>query len=172
MALAKKQSSFDHPTNTIDDIVLPDLAHDLERAAVVVEMASEEDLKKQQLASLAFAEEPIRVVVHNAMPDPTGLHIADLVSVQGKRIEEFVDGRWVEIGRPPFDRPFITRRKYVETMLRAKSYQVMTVIEGRTEQYPINKVRQTVTPRYHITVLEDRNPAGGEWLRTMTYATV
>ena len=63
-----------------------------------------------------------------------------------------------------------TKRKYVEVLCRAKIDTINTMVEDATVENPANHISRATSSRASFSVLEDRNPKGAEWLRSVMAA--
>ena len=119
--------------------------------------------KDSYLAALAFMEEPVTIrVEENSRSDFPETHVP--VSVNGRGAEVFMNGQWVAMTWIPIGQPLVTKRKYVELLARAKSDNVRTKHEDANVEKPQNRVERRSSSNYPLSVLEDRNPRGAEWL--------
>lgn len=144
-----------------DPLPMPGLGDELERAAEIV-VASEEEIKAEHAARLAFAEEPVRILVH-----PSGDKNAQIVHdawVNGKGAEVFVNGQWVEFGCIPVGIEVITKRKYVEVLARKKRTNVRTEVIKQQDSEQ-NLVHRDTIHECPFSVIEDRSPYAREWLQ-------
>jgi hypothetical protein len=124
---------------------------------------------KDQLAKLAFNEEPITIIIEeNTRSDFPETFVP--VTVQGKGAEVFENGRWMEVGWLPIGREIITRRKYVEVLIGSKSDSVKTTHDDATVERPRNTVSRRTSSNYPVTILNDANPLGREWVARIRQA--
>ena len=84
----------------------------------------------------------------------------------GRRI---INGVWVSKGWLPTEVPVVTKRKYVEVLIRAKPQSVKTfapklstddVEAGKQE----NTIKFNTTRANQISIIGDPNPAGRDWV--------
>lgn len=156
----KEVHSGDFPLGQKDDI---DLDGDLKRGESIEQVSFDVNLQKEHIAKLAFGEEPLTIIIEeNSRSDNPETHVP--VSVNGKDAEVFTNGQWVAIGWLPVNQALTTKRKYVEVLLRAKSDSIKTVHDDATVERPRNAVRRSTSSNYPVTILEDRNPLGREWV--------
>lgn len=124
------------------------------------------DAKSDYMAALAFNEEPVTILIEeNTRTDFPETHVA--VAVQGKGAEIFENGKWLEIGWLPIGREIITKRKYVEVLARSKSDSVKTVHDDATVANPRNTLQRRTSANYPLSILQDANPKGREWLTSI-----
>ncbi len=98
----------------------------------------------------AFMHEPVTIVVHES----TDENEVDLVQV------------WVN-GQPAFfqrGQPTITKRYFVERLARAKRTSYSQNIDERLGE-AMNNLKPRHALKYPFSVIEDKNPKGGAWLR-------
>lgn len=101
--------------------------------------------------ALAFMEEPVTVMVHET-GDTNETPLVD-VYVNGVA-QYFVRGE-----------PITCKRKYVEGLVRAKPTAISTDVRERNSENPQNVIHRRSALRYPFSVVEDKNPNGGAWLR-------
>lgn len=126
-------------------------------------------LDKDYQAALAFAEEPVTILLQ-----PSSEENAPMFQecwVNGRGIEFLTDdGKWrvnwpgVAPGYAPVDVAFTTKRKYVEVLCRKRQDRVKTVHEelGQVAN-PTNRVTRQTVAMAPVSLIADRNPKGGEW---------
>lgn len=117
-----------------------------------------------QIENLAFAEEPITIMIQSM--ERKKLPVAEYVPcfIQGKGAEYMYQGKMRSFGWLPTKQPVTTRRKYAEALIRSKENSVQTVHQDASVQSPINTQTLESYAPYMISVLRDDNPKGGEWL--------
>lgn len=121
------------------------------------------DFAADYLSQLAFNEEPVTIIIEeNQRSDFPETHVP--ASVRGKGAEMFTNGQWIEVGWLPIGRELITKRKYVEVLVRSKSDSIKTEHDDATVERPRNAISRRTSANYPVTVLEDRNPLGREWI--------
>ena len=121
------------------------------------------DAKSTYMANLAFNEEPMTILIEeNSRSDFPETFVP--VSVNGVGAEVFENGKWLSVGWLPIGREVTTKRKYVEVLARSKSDSVKTQHEDATIANPRNTVSRRTSANYPMSILEDRNPRGREWL--------
>ena len=148
------------------DIVGDQNAHDPE---IVQADPSVHD--KNQFDRLAFNEEPVTIRL-----EPSGAENAPdtfgFIGVNGKPAEIWINGGWIECGYLPIDSVFTTKRKYLEVILTAKIDTVRTT-EIQPEEVFIgmrpsgNRVKRTTSPAISVSIIEDKNPRGADWVREL-----
>lgn len=122
-----------------------------------------EDNGKQMLADLAFFEEPVTIrIEENSGSDFPETHVP--VQVNGKSAEVWMNGGWVAIGWLPVGVQLTTKRKYVEVLARSKSDSIRTEHEDGGVANPRNMVQRRTRSKYPLSIVEDKNPRGAEWL--------
>lgn len=101
----------------------------------------------------AFMAEKIHVIVLDSA-DPTEDDVVQ-TWVNG-RVQRFIRGvpQWV-------------KRCYVEALARSKRTTYRQVLDERMGVQAFNQMRPNHTLAYPFTVLEDRNPKGPAWLRSI-----
>ena len=162
--MAKKElHSPDIPIDSIPDIDLSALGPFARPAAPSIE-AIDKPLEMDLARNLAFAEEPITILLHPGQEEYAPMFRECWVNGEG--VEAFVNGQWVHLGSLPVGQEVITRRKYVEVYARAKLNTVKTVVI----QFPdreLNNVKITPVHSVPFSVVKDDNPRGREWLNRL-----
>lgn len=124
---------------------------------------------KKQFDELAFNEEPVTIRLEPSgqenAPDTFGF-----IGVNGKPAEIWINGGWVECGYLPIDQVITTKRKYLAVILSSKIDSVRTT-EYQPEDVFIgnrptgNKVKRKTSQSISVSIIEDRNPRGADWVR-------
>lgn len=122
-------------------------------------------LNKEYLDELKFQDEPVKIILNPTADEnaPTSYP----VWVNGKGAEVFQRDRWEEITYLPIGQPIITKRKYLEVIIRSKIDRVTTTHEDATVERPINRVRRATLAVHSFSILEDKNPKGAAWATEM-----
>jgi len=156
----KGTNSEDFPLGQKDDI---DLDGEIKHGESIEQVSFDVNRQKEYMAKLAFNEEAITIIIEeNSRSENPETHVP--VSVNGKDAEVFTNGHWVSIGWLPVNQALTTKRKYVEVLLRAKSDSIKTMHDDATIERPRNMVRRSTSSNYPVTILEDKNPLGREWV--------
>lgn len=115
------------------------------------------------MADLNFMEEPVTILINeNSGSDFPETHVP--VQVNGRGAEVWMNGGWVAIGWMPIGVEVTTKRKYVEVLARSKSDSIQTKHEDATVERPQNKVVRRPRQNYPMSIIEDNNPRGREWM--------
>lgn len=162
-AARRETATADLPTDQAPPIEMPPIDQAISALNDVVE-ASADELHKSRLEALAFAEQPICIIVHGS--NEKNAQIVHDVWVNGKGAEVFVNGKWVEFGCIPVGIEVITKRKYVEVLARKKSDSVRTEVIKHADSEQ-NLVHRETIHGCPFSVIEDRDPRGREWLATI-----
>lgn len=115
--------------------------------------------------ALAFNEEPLTIMVQ-ARQEKNPANVIDCW-VGGKGAEVFMNGKWTSMNCLPVNMPVVTKRKYVEVLLRSKVDTISTVHEDANVERPSNQLVRVTTSNCVLSIMSDKNPKGGEWLRQM-----
>lgn len=119
--------------------------------------------KQDYYDALQFMEEPLTIrIEENSRSDFPETHVS--VQVNGKEAEVFQNGQWLAIGWLPIGVPLVTKRKYVEVLARSRSDSIRTNHDDATVERPRNMVNRRSSSNYPLSIIEDRNPKGHEWL--------
>ena len=160
-----KKSEFDSRSVNIEQkppILMPGLNEPFVREPEIVS-AEGLSLNMEHLELLAFAEEPIKILIHRSQ-DGLASKTTDYIAVNGIAAEMLFKNGWVPVGYLPRGMSLITKRKYVEVIAKAKLEAIRTDVIERDNDDPQNFVQRTVTHPTAFTVLEDKNPRGADWL--------
>lgn len=135
-----------HDTSTYDgDVILTERTHN-----------------QDYLDELAFMEEPVTIRLEpSAEKNAAG---AFPLWVNGKPAEVYQNGRWDEIGYLPVGVVLVTKRKYLEVIIRAKVDTVHTQVQNMDSERPNNVVQRFTSPVHSFSIIEDRNPRGAGWV--------
>ena len=159
----KETLSADFPIDQKPSIELDDESP-IEREQTIVH-ARERALTDGTVEQMKFMEEPVEILIHPSREKNAPL-VVDMW-VNGKGAEFFTAGRWVEANCLPVNMPVITKRKYVEILAMSKMDTVTTDVGDATVERPHNRVVRQTSSTQAFSILNDRNPKGGEWLRTV-----
>ena len=105
---------------------------------------------KKTLDAVVFMEEPVKIMVHES----TDENAQPVVDVYCNGIpQRFVRGM-----------EQVVKRKFVQILINARTTTVRTRtgVEGGNV---VNQLTRHTAVRYPFSVIEDRNPRGGAWLR-------
>lgn len=114
------------------------------------------------LDELAFGEEPVTIRIEpssdrnaaGAMP----------IWVNGRGAEVFQNGRWDVITYLPVGQVLVTKRKYLEVIIRAKVDTIHTKIQEMDSERPNNVINRFTSPVHSFSIIEDKNPRGAAWV--------
>lgn len=114
----------------------------------------ERNLDSALIETEAFMAEPVTIIVADSS-DPNDADNLVQVSVNGRN-QFFVRGQAQTV-----------KRMYVERLARAKRTDYSQNLDERLGEQVFNTMRSRNSLRYPFTVLEDRNPRGGAWLKAI-----
>jgi len=126
-------------------------------------------LQKKYLQDLAFNEEPVMIRIASSNHGEKNPPKVVDCWCNGVKAEQFIDGKWVQCGWLPIDKPVITKRKYVEILLRSKRDQIETKHQGTDHENPENALVFNTHAVSLISIMQDKNPAGIDWLTQIMY---
>ena len=128
----------------------------------------ESPLSKKYLEELQFNEDPMSIVI---APSPEKFAPKYVECwVQGKGIEVLIGNRWIEFKAVPVGKVVVTKRKYVEVLIRLKRNDVTTRIVSFQDGDSENKRTEVdIAPAsvHGVTIRHDPSPKGAEWLNRM-----
>lgn len=142
------------------DILLPESG-----AIDRVDVISAEATDREQLANLAFAEEPVEIMIDP--PNEQFQPVAVDCWVNGRTPEVLVNGKWYSKPALPIGVPVTTKRKYVEVLIRARPDNVRTLHESTDVERPENRVSRTTRSSYALSILRDDSPRSAAWRQSL-----
>jgi len=143
---------------------MPPIDEAVDRESEII--LAEKPLETDEAEALAMAEEPITIIIHRSV-EKFSPGVTDYIAVNGKPAEMLFKNGWIPMGYLPRGRSIITKRKYVEVLARAKQDTVNTTVIERDNEDPQNFVERITTSTMSFTILQDKNPKGGEWLERL-----
>jgi hypothetical protein len=148
---------------------------DVEREPEIVKAEKSELEDIVRLDALKMAEEPVTIRLeptaekNAAMQVPVwnnGKGCEVLITPDGRYATSPSDnGRWFEWKYIPVATVITIKRKYLETILRAKTDTVYTKVLEPESERPNNVIERFTTPISSLSIIEDRNPKGIAWLQ-------
>lgn len=142
-------------------IKMPELNEPLEHEPLIV--VAEPGMIKNDLDKLAFNEEPVSIIIHRS-GERNGSSVTDYIAVNGKPAEMLFKNGWIPMGYLPRGVVITTKRKYLERLAASKKDEVQTKVVEAPGQDPQNLVDRYTTSTLPFSLIEDKNPLGGEWL--------
>ncbi len=126
-----------------------------------------EVLKADYEEAIKFSREPVEIYIQPS-PEKFGAKTVPCW-VNGKGIELFdkVSRRWYETGEIPRGMDIITRRMYVEVLLRSKTDAYVTEIIRQPGEEPVNKLVPGTAVNYPIQIVQDVSPHARQWFTRM-----
>lgn len=129
----------------------------------LVDVAGDVTHAQQYMSALAFMEEPVTIrIEENSRSDFPETHVP--VAVNGKDAEVLQNGSWLSIGWLPIGAALTTKRKYVEVLARSRSDSIKTVHDDANVERPRNTLNRRTSSNYPLSIIQDNNPRGHEWL--------
>jgi hypothetical protein len=119
---------------------------------------------KDQLAELAFNEEPVTIRLEPSS-DPNAAS-AIPIWCNGIGCEYLRNDRWVQApgGYIPVGAVLTIKRKYLAILVMAKQDKITTHHGQPGEEHPQNTIKRFTSSYQAFSVLEDKNPKGAAWL--------
>lgn len=148
MPVEQKATISDDPSAYDGDIVLVD-----------------KPLNKEWAEAMEFNEEPVTIRLEPST-DKFASNVFE-VRVNGKGAEVFQNGKWMEITYLPVGVELITKRKYVEVIIRAKIDTITTDHGNANEENPRNLVKRATTPIHSMSIIRDDNPKSAAWAQEL-----
>lgn len=145
--------------------VIPGLKESLEdiRESNIVQVDSE--LRDIQVEEVEFMEEPVEIIIQKSQEKGFAPKCTDLISINGIKAElqDRATGKWLQVGYLPRGVRIITKRKYVEALVKAHVQSYTTEIDRPVGEDPVNRLNHTVNFTNNVSRLVDNNPKGNEW---------
>lgn len=165
--MAKESKELHSPDIPIDDLPPIHLSADspFTRPPAPSFEAIDKPLEKDHTRDLAFAEEPVTVMLHPGNEEFSPMFRECWVN--GIGVEVFDKGQWLVVGSLPVGIDVITKRKYVEVYARAKINTIKTVVISEPGKEPVNDIRRTPVHSVPLTIVHDANPRGREWFQRL-----
>ena len=158
----KEVHTSDMPIGQLDNIQLPD--EGLPERGTSVE-AITQPLQSEHTKALLFAEEPVTILINKSAEKFAPLTVDCWCN--GKGAEVWADGRWVEFGWLPVQKPVTTKRKYVEILARSKHMSVNTIVGDMTEESPTNEIGRSNSLKAQFSIIGDKSPMAGVWIQSL-----
>lgn len=119
-------------------------------------------VSSKYVEDLAFMEEAVSIRLERSTERfaPTVVECW----VNGKGCEVFQNGKWMSFGYFPVGQVVITKRKYVESLARAKQDAVQTTVLRRDGEDPNNYVQRFTSVKHPFSIIQDRSANGADWL--------
>jgi hypothetical protein len=144
-----------------ETMVMPPIHEPIERESPIVQV--ETPLVKSDYDRLAFAEEPVTILIHRS-GEKFAPRSTDYIGVNGKGAEMMFKNGWVSIGYLPRGQQVTTKRKYVEVLARSKQDHVNANFNHRENADPENFIEFSTISTCAFSLIHDANPLGVEWL--------
>jgi hypothetical protein len=161
--MAKETHSPDISIDALDSVKVPVTGKFIRPDAPVFEPV-DKPITYDYAKQLAFAEEPVTVILH-----PSGEEFAPMFRecwVNGGGAEILINGKWVAAGSLPVGTPVTTKRKFVEVFARSKHNTIRTVVAQYADR-EMNDIQRTAVQSIPFSVVKDANPLGEEWLQRL-----
>ena len=115
--------------------------------------------------ALKFNEEPITIRIEQSNiggMETAPTHVS--CSVNGRPAEIWDGQRWLLVGWLPVGEVITTKRKYAEVLILSKHMTVDTTVLTNPGKDPENIMRRPVSSRFPVSIIQDKNPKGMEWV--------
>lgn len=119
---------------------------------------------KEYVDNIKFFEEPVTILIHPSTEKNAPTRIPVWVNGAGAEVLTQA-GRWQRITFLPVDTVITVKRKVLSVLLGSKVDSIETVIEGRESDHPINRIKRRTTAMNGVSVIQDGNPKGSDWVR-------
>lgn len=164
--LKKERHTHEHQAAKPKDIVMPPLGESVPSNNNLVQSV-EAPLNKEYLDALAFNEDKLTIIISPSSEKFAPKYVDCWVN--GRGIEVLMpNGKWIEFKAIPVAKRVVTKRKYVEVLIRMKRQDVTTVvINNDPTQDPINKLDRIEAVVHGITIVHDPSPKGAEWFNRL-----
>jgi hypothetical protein len=157
-------TNLNFPIEQKPTLAMPPIDEPVEREPEII--VAMDPIEKSSMDALAMAEDPITLLIHRSVEKfspPT----TDYIAINGIPAEQLFRNGWVRMGYLPRGKSFITKRKYVEVLARAKQDAINTTVIERDNEDPQNFVERITTSTMSFTILKDDNKLGAAWLEQL-----
>jgi hypothetical protein len=132
------------------------------------EIVAPETLQKEYAEALAFADEPVEILIQPSSEKFGAKTVECWVNGKGIEVFDTRTGKWFPVGSVPRGVPVITKRKYVEVLLRSKTTDVRTNVVEHPGEDPDNHMVRSSHSNYPVQIIRDDNKKfGREWFYRM-----
>ena len=107
----------------------------------------------EKATRLAFYEEPVEIFLHETT-NPTEEQLV-FIGVNG-------EAKWLVRGRN-----HVLKRKFIETLARAKPTSIQTVETRGADGERVSEVRRHTALKYPFSIVRDDNPRGSAWAKEL-----
>lgn len=120
---------------------------------------------KDWMNEMAFNDEPVTIRLEPSSDKnaPTSFPIWN----NGTGCEVWQGGRWQVITYIPVGRVVTIKRKYLATLIGAKTDTVHTKVQEPESERPNNIIERYTSAVSSFSVIEDKNPRGAEWMQEL-----
>ena len=116
---------------------------------------------------LRFNEDPVTIRIEESTQENAPLHY--LVQVNGKGAEVLVGDKWFEFKHLPVGQQIVTKRKYLEVLLRAKQTRVSHFQDEPAADFSrMNEARRVTSAMVAVSIIHDPSPKAHAWMQEMT----
>ncbi len=120
---------------------------------------------KEYQELLAMGEDPIRIIINAAAVDNPPMSYS--VEVNGTGAEVWANDQWIAIKHIPVETEVVVKRKYVESLMRAKTMVIRTKHDNAMVENPRNETIRKTSAVANVQILHDPNPRGLAWQRDL-----
>lgn len=160
-AARQQVHSYDTTPQQPSDVILPETG-DIERSAEIIQPL-EKTAKDPYYDELQFNEEPVTIELLQSQDENASPWVPAWNN--GRGAEMLINGKWIVATYLPVGQMITIKRKILEQIVRAKPDKVSTNVIEQQGQDPINKINRRTFMKYPLTVHEDKNPKGQDWMR-------
>lgn len=118
---------------------------------------------KDWLDTLAFNDDPVTIRIEESAEENAPQY--HLVQVNGRGAEVLIDGKWVIFGYLPVAQQIVTKRKYLEVLLRSKRTRIThTQDEAGPNPALMNVAHRATSATMAVSIIHDPSPRAGAWI--------
>lgn len=149
--------SEDHPIEQ-----LPPIGTDIYQREPEIQLVDRID-DKDWLETLAFNEDPVTIRIEESAEENAPQY--HLVQVNGRGAEVLIDGKWLIFGYLPVGLQVVTKRKYLEVLLRSKRTRI-THMQDDAGPNPalMNVAHRATSATMAVSIIHDPSPRAGAWV--------
>lgn len=148
------------------DVIIPAVGAVPQHEAVI-ERVSDMSTVDEKTEMLKFMEEPVRIMIHESSdPNPEPV-VYCAVNGEGALLIKDSAGRAFRTPWLPRGQEITIRRKFVERLARARRTKIRTEEVRDANGDRATAVKRQTALQYPFQVVEDRNPKGPAWLKSV-----
>lgn len=150
----KTPNTFDSLSVTPEaepDVAMP-VDSDFKRPSPDIVKLNGIQVTPEYLEDLAFFEGPVKVIFSESHLQFAAPYVE--CGNNGTGFEQFFDGKWMKLGQVAVGEEVIVKRKYLDTLGRARETALRIDIVQRPNENPLQNVKRSSAQKYPFTVID------------------